>query len=459
MSILQYPDTGAPSDLQIWNNAAFDNGDPEDLSAIKSSWSHLKPILDCQSDCVQSDCSKENQNPVLVKSAVAIKSPSTIKPLHPNGAILNSQGKPMKNINKQSLLVSKEESFEERNIDTEIEEIEKEISRLSLKLETLRVRKAENNKLKTAEKRGRIVAAKFMEQKQSVKNVDSLKKVEEEPSSLSGGSKLRCRSFSLGPSEIVAGVKLQQLKTPEITPFQPIQDRRKSCFWKLHDIDEEKVRKESRNRRLSLSTNSRKENSKIQVSKQAVTTMGGKQRVKKDDGVLSLVQPKKLFIENEKSVSTKKPMKTGRVVASRYSHISTQGNSAMRKRSLPEENEKEEEGNRYEKKRSSSVGKSRSQGLDNRVKKRWEIPAVNNILMSKSPTSITKIADILPKIRTARYEKYSPRDSGPAKRVAELIGRKSYFGHDEEVEEPSVCQALSFVEEDDQENQIMSKIW
>jgi hypothetical protein len=47
-----------------------------------------------------------------------------------------------------------------------------------------------------------------------------------------------------------------------------------------------------------------------------------KRPVKKEDGVVSSIQPKKLFKdgEKEKSVTAKKPLKPGRVVASRYNH-------------------------------------------------------------------------------------------------------------------------------------------
>lgn len=67
----------------------------------------------------------------------------------------------------------------ERKIDLEIKEIQKEISQLSLRLEALRLEKAERNAMKTVERRGKIVQAKFMEPKQSVKNLDLMKKIEE----------------------------------------------------------------------------------------------------------------------------------------------------------------------------------------------------------------------------------------------------------------------------------------
>ncbi|XP_059661990.1 uncharacterized protein LOC132308053 [Cornus florida] len=476
MSILEAINNNI-SDLQIWNNAAFDNGESEESSAIKASWSPLKPLLVNRSESLDSASSKENQSPVFGKSPVPVKSPAPVKPLRPNGAIGNSQGKATKIFSKQGLAENsfpkngtEQEFRDEKKIDTEIEKIEMEICRLSTRLEALKVEKAEQN-AKKAGRPGRVVPAKFMEQKQSVKISDVVKKIEE-PSQLSARTKVQRRGLSLGPSEIaagvrrgvslgpseiVAGVKSRQLGKPEITPVQAIQNRRKSCFWKLHDIDEEKVKKE-RGKCSSVSPKSRKTISKIPPSRQAVTTVGSRKSLKKDEGVLSSIQPKKLFKDGEKSVPAKKPWKQGRVVASRYNQSSVQ-NSAMRKRSLPENDN--DEVRKSEKKRASSVGRSRGtlpelgrdQCMESRVKKKWEIPSAplmvpaifhEEILVeNSSPLSINKISDMLPRLRTALCTIDSPRDSGPAKRVAELIGSRSYFCSDEEIE-PSVCQALSF---------------
>ncbi|MFS7964195.1 hypothetical protein Hanom_Chr08g00747341 [Helianthus anomalus] len=49
---------------------------------------------------------------------------------------------------------------------------------------------------------------------------------------------------------------------------------------------------------------------------------------------------------------------------------------------------------------------------------------------------------LLPRIRVVRYMEEAGRDSGPAKRVADLVGKKSYF------DEEAVCQQLSFDEQD-----------
>ncbi|KAF8411236.1 hypothetical protein HHK36_003783 [Tetracentron sinense] len=442
MSILQYSDSINAPELQIWNNATFDDGDVDESTDIKSSSYQLQSICVNRSETLECDSSKENQSPAFCKSPVSVKSPIPIKPLCPNGAIGNSQGKPLKLLFKQDLRLpsptvaknGSEALHDDRKIDTEIEEIELEISRLSSKLEALRIEKLERN-MKTIERRGRIVPAKFMEQKQISKNSTALKWIEEPPS-VSASKKFHRRGVSLGPSEIIAGVRSRQMGKQEITPIQSIQSRRKSCFWKLQEIDEEKVTKQ-RGRNLSLSPKSRTSIYKIQASRKGFTTVGSKKHVKKDDMVLSCVQPKKLFREEEKLVSAKKSIKSGRVVASRYNQIPIQlaGNSTSidcRKRSLPENDN--DDSKWCDKKRASSVGKShgslpetgQNQVNANRAKKRWDISSAamgHKNLVDSSPPSILKFPDLLPKNRTIRCTKDSSRDSGPAKRVAELTGR------------------------------------
>ena len=427
MSVLQYPDTLNGQELQIWNNAAFDNGESEDSTAMKGSWANLKSVYMNQS--LESDCSKENLSPRLNKSPTSsLKSCVPNKPLQVNSSIKNSQMKQLKSVSKE------EETRDERKIDIEIEEIEKEISRLSSRLEALRLEKIDI-KTKAIEKRGRFVPAKFMEQKHMKKSEENLLSAAK--------SKPNRRGMSLGPAEIFsAGKSRPSLGKPEIiTPVLSIQNRRKSCFWKLQEIDELKVTKE-RGKSLSVSPKSRKT---AAPKVQAVTTVGSKKTVKKEDNVLSLIQPRKLFREGEKSVS-KKPLKPGRMVASRYNQIT---NDAARKRSWPD-NDKEES-NRCDKRRTSRenlVNSGRNQKTESiRVKKKWEIPS--EVVVNKgSPPSIAKMSDVLPKIRTVQCVDQSPRDSGAAKRVAELVGRKSFFSIEEEEEEEEeegfVCQALRF---------------
>ncbi|CAL2249654.1 unnamed protein product [Prunus armeniaca] len=453
MSVFQYPDAINAQDLQVWNNAAFDNEDSEGSSAIKASWSDLlQPLLlNRSSESFESDCSKENLSPAILKTPACVKSSVPFKPLNTNTNI-----EPFSVVAKKKGLEEVEEREEkvrdEGKIDAEIEAIEKEISRLSSRLEALKLEKAERNE-KTVEKRGRVVAAKFMEPKQSVKNLEGLKKIES--LMLRATPKSNRRGMSLGPSEIIAGAGFRRPSKLEITPVQATQSRRKSCFWKLQEIDELRVTKE-RGKSLSLSPKSRKTVSKVQVPKQAATTVGGSKRpVKKEDKVLASIEPKKLFKDGgEKSVAAKKtPFKAGRVVASRYNQIGNSAVSDGRKRSWPEDDK--DDGKRCDKRRVSLVGKprgigretSRSQGPESRVKKRWEIPSEIVVYQGvqeedKSPCNVAEMGDVLPKIRTVRCGNDTPRGSGPAKRVAELVGMKPYFSTKEEF-----CQELSFAEE------------
>ncbi|KAJ8543464.1 hypothetical protein K7X08_005987 [Anisodus acutangulus] len=101
MSVLQYPDGINPTDVQIWNNAAFDNGD---------SW--LRPADSFESDM----SSKENQTPLCENSCVNLSSPIPIKPLNPNGAMENSRIKPTRKSGKENDL------RDEKKIEMEISE-------------------------------------------------------------------------------------------------------------------------------------------------------------------------------------------------------------------------------------------------------------------------------------------------------------------------------------------------
>ncbi|KAK1393291.1 Meiosis-specific nuclear structural protein [Heracleum sosnowskyi] len=420
---LHYPQAmNSLTDLQIYNNAVFDNVENQ----ITPSCSPVKSVS-------FSDISKENQSPV--------------SPLNPNP----------KGTSRVKLM---KEVRDEKKIDIEIEEIEKEICRLSERLKVLKLEKEQKNG-KLVEKRVRIVPAKFMEQKQNLRsdcNLGDVKKSDENllvsakskgfrrgvsmcPGEILAGASRR--GLSLGPSEIGAGSKFRPMYKPEVTPVESMKSRRKSCFLKLGDVDEMRVIKE-RGKSCSLSPKSRKAMNKTQGARQVVTTVGTKKGVKKDDGVLAAIQPKNLFKDGEKSVAAKKPVKSGRVIASRYNQSTML--SAMRKRSLPE-NDKDE-GMKCDRKRSLSVGKSREsmpeisgiQGTKSCMKKRWEVPS-ETVVCGK-----IMVPDVLPKIRTARYTIDTPRDSGAAKRVAELIGKKSFFSNGGDVDS-SVCQELSFAEE------------
>lgn len=396
----------APPKLQIWNNAAFDDGDSQITSAVEASWSHLNESFD-------SDCSKENQFPISVssslQSSVSITDPRNVQEA-PSAKSKTAKAKSGADRIK-------------RDIDAEIEEVEKEIGRLSTRLESLRLEKAEQTARSIAI-RGRIVPAKFMEsQRPTVKFDDS---------SLPGSkSRTNRRGVSLGPAEIFNSAK----KSETVTPLQSAQNRRKSCFFKLPGIEEGKVTTRGKGRTsLSLSPRSRKAKMTTAAQKQAATTVGSKRALKKEEVVLSSIQPKRLFKDDEKNVSLRKPLKPGRVVASRYSQMGkTQtGEKDVRKRSLPE-NEEKENNHRSEKRRASDEN-NKSEG---RVKKRWEIPSELDLYSSGVNDDETPIGKELPKIRTLRRVGESPRDSGAAKRVAELQSKDRNF---------TFCQLLRFEE-------------
>ncbi|KAG2239809.1 hypothetical protein Bca4012_022908 [Brassica carinata] len=391
MASAEHTETLNPPELQIWNNAAFDDGDSNLPPAIEAPWSNLNESFD-------SGCSKENQIPFSVSSSLKSSvSFSTDDPIR-SGRV---KEKPHKTTLKAKT----------GDIDAEIEEVEKEIGRLSTRLESLRLEKAEQMARSIAI-RGRIVPAKFMEsQKQTVKFFDT-------------GSKSRTatrRGVSLGPGEIYSAAK----KSETVTPLQSAQNRRKSCFFKLPGIEEGKV--VTRGRGRSLSPRSRKAKMTV-AQKQAATTGGSKRAVKKEESVLTSIQPKKLFKEEEK----RKPLKPGRVVASRYSLINKTAERDARKRSLPENEEKEN--HRSEKRRASDENR-KSEG---RVKKRWEIPSEVEVYCSGVNDDETPIGKELPKIRTLRGRVgESPRDSGAAKRVSELESKNRDF---------TFCQLLRFEE-------------
>ncbi|KAK7401380.1 hypothetical protein VNO78_12807 [Psophocarpus tetragonolobus] len=322
------------NDIQVWNNAAFD----DTFVPMKTSWS-------------SSESTKENLSPPA----------------------LNSSPTPKKNKGFQF-------PFNKNNIiiDDEIEAIEREIKRLTTRLDALRLERTRRVRRVV----GRAVPAKFMEPKATPNGVVSRKPLETPKSCNSkvkgfnfngfdNNNSVGRRGMSLGPAEIAAA------------PASAFS-RRKSCFWKLPEIDEE--------------------------SRRAKTVGRVKKKEEKEKGSI-FVEGKKLF-EKEKVKSVcegvkKGLVKQGRVVASRYNSCD------VRKRSLPEG------------------------GSEARVKKRWEIPK------NGEEEEEEKVVMVLPKIKTAKCVNESPRDSGAAKRVSELVGKKPYFSTDEK----DICQILNFEEE------------
>ncbi|CAA0825098.1 Unknown protein [Striga hermonthica] len=179
------------------------------------------------------------------------------------------------------------------------------------------------------------------------------------------------------------------------------------------DINEEKS--------ISRKTSKKGFSSVSPKSRRAVTTISTRKASKKDDSVLNSVQPKKLFGEGENTgfasfVASKKPSRrSGRVVkCDANKRAFSVGKSQA----------------------SSAAGESKNSEVENRrVKKRWEIPS--EIVL-------------LPKIKITQCVKESPRDTGPATKVVELFGKKSFFTKNYEEVEPPVCQALTYGEEEEE---------
>lgn len=460
MSLLDRPDDIEAPNIQVWNNAAFDNGE-SDVRTL--SWSTVQESYkNLSSESLQSDCSKENLCPLSLKTPASVKYSVSVKPLNRNGVIENSQGKPFKAPCMVSAKIygvkGKEEEeviSKERNIDVEIEETEREINRLATRLKALQIEKAEQNATRTTvQKGGRFVPVRSVDPKVSTKNSNRVHKMFED--ALVEPKIGHSRGLSLGPSEIHGSVRVRRQGKTELTPAQRIQNRRQSCLPKLLDIDEVKA-KNRRGNSMSLSPKSRRTVIKAQTVRQPATTIVSKRPVKKD-GVVELIQPKKLFKDIEKSApptSVKKPLRTGRIVASRYNQTneSSQVATENRKRSLPG-NCKDDGSSRYDKRRSSSE-LCQSKAPQSRVKKRWEIPSEIIVLQQETEekcldSSVSKVGDMLPRIRTTRCANMSPRDSGPAKRVAELTEGKTNFFADEEME-ASICQKLNFAEDEEEE--------
>ncbi|KAF9622409.1 hypothetical protein IFM89_031212 [Coptis chinensis] len=187
-------------------------------------------------------------------------------------------------------------------IDEEMKEIEKDVSRLLLKLGSLRLEK-EARDAKPVEYNAPLCTPKIVDQKETSKISFMPRKIEGSPvvrngvrSNLRGGGKQEVtpiqpvknrRGINLGPSEIIASTRSQHRGNQELPPIQSTQNsRQQSCFYKLQEVDEGNILKEKGGRRLSLSPQSRLAQSKMQVSKQRFMTTGSNKTVKKDDRVL-----------------------------------------------------------------------------------------------------------------------------------------------------------------------------
>ncbi|KAG0482758.1 hypothetical protein HPP92_010842 [Vanilla planifolia] len=141
---------------------------------------------------------------------------------------------------------------DECNIDAEIEDTEKEIRRLSMRLESLRMEKIERDLRVSTAQRGRIVPAKFMERKAC----PASKK--EESQAIAG---MRRRGFSLGPLEIHGSAgkssirKLDSVKEEILStspPFVNAKTDTKCCKKKTADFSTDSSSVGYRRRGLSL---------------------------------------------------------------------------------------------------------------------------------------------------------------------------------------------------------------
>ncbi|KAL3750726.1 hypothetical protein ACJRO7_011682 [Eucalyptus globulus] len=236
MSVLGYPDAFDAPELQMWNNTAFDNSESEDsaavAAAVQASWSSVNPVFVKLSDSLESDdFSKENQSPECANSQISLKSfvPSKIQ---------WKQGVLEPRVLEPHSAKAIDQEGNGRTIDAEIEEVEKEITRLLLRLEALRLEKAKAGDEKKPH--GRVVSAKFKEPKQVVgigRDPDAAKRIKETLLS-SAKLKLNRRGLSLAPAEIASSAgKLRPSIKGEFTLSLSIQKRRKSCFWKLEEIE------------------------------------------------------------------------------------------------------------------------------------------------------------------------------------------------------------------------------
>ncbi|KAK1280827.1 hypothetical protein QJS04_geneDACA003178 [Acorus gramineus] len=423
-------------DLQIWDNAAFDGCDGG--SNRESSWFPLQSLsLNQSSESLDPDSMKEN------------RSPTPAKPNHPLKVHFR-QG-------------SNGGDRDTASIDSEIEEIEAEIGRLASRLAALRIKKAEvemkaAKRTPMTDRRGfslgpteiasSVVGSSSVKKLQEIKEeeVTKKKKKTERQRSFSPESRpsitRRSAISTVGPMRTTA----REYPMPGPASARPsrrgltlgpseIAATRKKLSFQMSEEDKEpmsnvdrKVR--ARQRGLSIGPmeitrmQCRRKSSFVGFPEFEEESLGPKSRPSATVG----------------SVKSAK----GRVIASRYSKITVGSGSNRRKWSLPEKDDGDAKMD--VKKRALSVGKSQASLLEKKMsritgKGKGEVHPIND-----SP-SITRVAESLPKIRTIRCTVVSPRDSGRAKRVAELIGRKSYFTAEKELGE-SACQTLAFEEEE-----------
>ncbi|KAJ4810200.1 hypothetical protein LUZ62_022766 [Rhynchospora pubera] len=371
MSVLQYyNNTETPNTPKVWNNAAFD--DPSlgsDGSAGMTGWSVLQPISVNRLDSFD----------------YGVKKPTR------------------------------------EDIEKEIEKTEREIERLTRRLEELKSKKASS-----FQKPGRVVPSKF-------KEVAKFKF--ETPVS----NKSMQRGVSLGPLEILQGSTQSSKKFGSNNPCGIKEEKEKPQSWKQRGVSlgpleiQQGLTQSSKKFGSSKSHGIKEEKEKSQLWKQRGVSLGP---LEIHQGLIqSSKKPPGIKEEKEKSqpwkssgpkmVSNSRPSRRG------VSLGPTEISAIARKTPSKPKNtlEKIEEYSTSNRRLSRGTCKPRI------VPSRYSLapPKIVRDDMNKngngkkSPESVTKMAKLLPKIKAVRCTEQSPRDSGRAKRVADLIGRKPFF--------------------------------
>ncbi|KAJ3708482.1 hypothetical protein LUZ61_012187 [Rhynchospora tenuis] len=371
MSVLHYYNTSdTPNTPKVWNNAAFD--DPSlgsDGSAGMTSWSVLQPISTNQLDSFE----------------YGVK-----KPIR-------------------------------EEIEKEIEKTEREIERLTRRLEELKSKKASS-----FQKPGRVVPSKF-------KEVAKIKF--ETPVS----NKSMQRGVSLGPLEILQGSTHSSKKFGSNKPHGIKEEKEKPQSWKQRGVSlgPLEILQGSTHSSKKLGSNKphgiKEEKEKFQSWKQRGASLGPleihqglAQSSKKPPGIKEEKEKSQPWKSaGPKMVSNSRPGRRG------VSLGPTEISAIARKTPSKPWNTLE----KIEEHSTSNRRLSRGPRKPRVVPSRYSLapPKIvrddmsKNVNGKKSPESVTKMAKLLPKIKAVRCIEQSPRDSGRAKRVADLIGRKPFF--------------------------------
>ncbi|KAJ3679433.1 hypothetical protein LUZ60_017444 [Juncus effusus] len=465
MSLSQFD---SPNIQKIWNNETFDGSDGS-LAGMSAGCSVLQPISTNRLNSFDLDSCKENRRVSLMPK----KSPAR-----------------------------KVKEIDESGLDEEMESIEREIQRLTFRLEELKFKKAS-----LVQKPGKIVPSKFMEPKPFSTPIKSSNLQIGTPESY----KSRRRGVSLGPLEILNRsqsskkpnlMKLEEIKEEEeerkggkqakvpnqnlnlinnksrrrgasLGPLE-IQNSSKSAkkmsFKKLEEIKEEGEEKKvpSQNLKLINDKSMRRGASLGPLEIQNSSKSAKKPNFKKLEEIKEEIKnPKSNNFKSfgpkrgvslgplEISAITKTPSKHQTKIAKteekppKTVKNGTVGSSSKapfgKSKPLFDESDKNSVPSRR-----LSVGKGKSRVVPSRYslapgkinirdepnskRRKWSLPGEEgegDFDTTSSPQSVTKIAaTLLPKIKAVRIIVESPRDSGRAKRVADLEGKKPFFSRE-----------------------------